>query len=244
MMLKELYQQIQADTHAELIQAGEDGLVYATRQLHLLPSEPQAEPLEVHSLTGFVDYCKSNRDIVPMQAPLLLIHVVSPTRVDLIGSLYGRNLSQRNTYCKAHFIEPGKFSYGRYLDQESMIIALLSQFDHTDHRADLMKLIGNLKTEAITTHIDDGVTQRVTAMTGVARVAEVDVPNPVSLKPFRTFAEIEQPESLYVFRLQGAKEGKPQAALFNVEDNRWQLEAIEGIKAWLAERIPDIPIIG
>lgn len=211
---------------------------------HLLPREPQAQSLEVHSLTGFADYCHSARDVVQTLRPGLMIQVVSPVRVDLIGSLYGRNNSQRDIFCEAHAVVSDGFAYGRYHDLAHMIIGLLSQFDHTDHRSDLMKLIGNIKTEAITTHVDDGVTQRVTAMTGVARVAEVDVPNPVSLKPFRTFAEIEQPASLYVFRLQGAKEGKPQAALFSVDDHRWQLDAIARIKAWLAERITDMPIIG
>ena len=38
-------------------------------------------------------------------------------------------------------------------------------------------------------------------------LADVIVPNPVKLRPYRTFAEIEQPESSYVFRIKDGDRG-------------------------------------
>ena len=32
-------------------------------------------------------------------------------------------------------------------------------------------------------------------------MADVKVPNPVTLRPFRTFIEVEQPESKFIFRM-------------------------------------------
>lgn len=87
------------------------------------------------------------------------------------------------------------------------------------------------------------MTQRTTQKTGIARVENVTVPNPVSLRPFRTFSEVDQPECLYVFRLQPVSNAKPKAMLIPVEDNRWQLTAIASIKEYLAEHTKDIPII-
>lgn len=239
-MDKELYEALQASAHGE--QVSIEGKSYVTQQVYLPPDEPIVKPLRVHSLVGFVDYATHHRDSLATAG--VMIHVASPILVSLVGALYGRNDHMRNTYCEAHAIPGDQFALGRYQDHESFIVGLLSQFDVTTDRNALLRVLGNLQSEAILTHVDDGITQTVTARAGIARVAQVDVPNPVTLRPFRTFAEVKQPESLYVFRLQAAKEGKPQAALFAVEDHRWQLEAIESIKTWLAERITDIPIVG
>lgn len=58
--------------------------------------------------------------------------------------------------------------------------------------------------------VDDGVSQVATARSGVASVGKVVVPNPISLRPYRTFLEVEQQESDFVFRMH---EG-PKLALF------------------------------
>ena len=46
--------------------------------------------------------------------------------------------------------------------------------------------------------------QKVAARTGFATTGLAAVPNPVTLKPFRTFVEVPQPASEFVLRL---KEG-------------------------------------
>ncbi|KHO31340.1 hypothetical protein OR63_10900, partial [Clostridium tetani] len=80
---------------------------------------------------------------------------------------------------------------------------------------------------------DDGVSQAATIKTGVASVNEVKVPNPVVLAPFRTFPEIEQPESKFIFRMQSG----PRAALFEADGGAWRNEAMIKIKAYLEEQL-------
>lgn len=80
-------------------------------------------------------------------------------------------------------------------------------------------------------------------MTGVSTTANVKWVNPTPLRMIRTFPEIEQPESAFVFRVN--QEG--ECALFEDENAIWQLEAIESIKAFLKEHVDEtanVAIIG
>ncbi|MNW60692.1 hypothetical protein D3C74_386970 [compost metagenome] len=70
-----------------------------------------------------------------------------------------------------------------------------------------------------------GMTQSVVAKTGVATVEDVKVPNPVLLAPYRTFVEVEQPESSFVFRM---KDG-PSAALFEADGGAWRNDVIANV---------------
>jgi len=64
-------------------------------------------------------------------------------------------------------------------------------------------------------------------------VSDVLVPNPVVLAPFRTFPEVIQPESKFIFRMQSG----PQAALFEADGGAWRNEAMGRIKTYLEEQL-------
>jgi len=80
---------------------------------------------------------------------------------------------------------------------------------------------------------DDGVSQSAAIKVGVASVAEVVIPNPVILAPFRTFPEIEQPQSKFIFRMQTG----PQCALYEADGGAWRNVAMESIKEYLKSRL-------
>lgn len=73
------------------------------------------------------------------------------------------------------------------------------------------------------------------------------VPNPVILRPYRTFLEVEQPESKFIFRIKEGRDGTPMFKLIEADGGLWKYEAVASIKAFLKERIDsnlDIAIIG
>jgi hypothetical protein len=110
---------------------------------------------------------------------------------------------------------------------------LQSCFEKTDDLDKILALVGTIKEENVRTTGDDGISQRVVAKTGIARVEEVDVPNPVTLVPFRTFVEVPQPASKFIFRMQDG----PKAALFEADAGAWKMQAMAGIKKFLKENI-------
>ncbi len=97
----------------------------------------------------------------------------------------------------------------------------------------LLKFVGNLKDESAQTMVDDGVSQVATARSGVASVGKVVVPNPISLRPYRTFLEVEQQESDFVFRMH---EG-PKLALFSADGDAWRNTAIDLVAEYLSEKL-------
>ncbi|MFR7698965.1 MAG: hypothetical protein ACLUZ5_03110, partial [Lacticaseibacillus paracasei] len=125
------------------------------------------------------------------------------------------------------------YPYGQWLDSESFIIALQAQFMTTEDGKVLLKFVGNLKDESAQTMVDDGVSQVATARSGVASVGKVVVPNPISLRPYRTFLEVEQQESDFVFRMH---EG-PKLALFSADGDAWRNTAIDLVAEYLSEKL-------
>ena len=82
---------------------------------------------------------------------------------------------------------------------------------------------------------DDGVTQNVEAKTGAVLKTKATIPNPVRLAPFRTFTEVEQPESAFVLRINQ----NMQVALFEADGGAWRQEAMKDIQAYLIEALSD-----
>lgn len=118
---------------------------------------------------------------------------------------------------------------------------LQSAFVDLGDRAALLKVTGSIKDENITEVGDNGVSQGVKIKTGVASINEVLVPNPVTLTPYRSFQEIEQVESKFIFRMQSG----PRAALFEADGNMWRNEAMIRIKEYLKKNVPEeIDVLG
>jgi hypothetical protein len=191
-------------------------------------SDATTDTLKVRNLTGVVDYLRNDFDA---KLPVI-IHVKSPTSVSVVTG-FNRDLS-RSTLIEADALLP-EIAYGRYYDIESFNILLQSCFVANDIKARLLAIVGNVRDENVTNYGDDGTSQQVTAKVGIATYETVPLPNPVYLKPFRTFVEIQQPESAFVFRM---KEG-PSAALFEADGGAWKLDAIDGIKEYFGESLKE-----
>lgn len=208
-----------------------DGREYSTVALHdPRKPKPQPTPFVLSTLSGLAGYIDSAFDSTPVEE--MLLHVESPTEVALVGPLYGE-FKQRDVYARAE-IEPAadSFTFGRWYETEELIIAVQSLFDAGGDRPRLLQLLGNIRDDAIRTSSDDGITQTVTARIGVAPVDNVQAPNPVVLAPFRTFTEVEQPASPFVFRLRKGQNGV-QGALFEADGGAWRHEAVRSIQGWL-----------
>lgn len=202
-------------------------------------NEPKWPTLKLLSLTALEDYLKT---VHPQPVPSgVFLHIVSPTQVTFRGPVQEPK-KIADVYVEAH-CEGKAFPFGQWLPTESFIILLQTMFVADDTTADLLKIVGNLSSDTQVKTLDNGVAQEVTAKTGITMVANVQLPNPVKLRPYRTFREVEQPESLYVFRMQ--REGNfVTCALFDVGGNLWEQTAIASIKEWLKKTGVDIPVIG
>lgn len=193
--------------------------------------EAKASVLTVSTLTGLVDYIKSDLDKLPEK---LLIQVISPREVALYSPLNADR--EREQYISAEAILPDNVIYDRFIGTEQFNIMLQSAFVDVGTKSSLLKYTGLIQDEAVKTTGDDGVSQQVTVKTGVASVGQAIVPNPVELAPYRTFPEVEQPISKFIFRMQ---EG-PRAALYEADGGAWRNKAILSIKEYLQEELKEL----
>ncbi|EOU1489367.1 hypothetical protein VOH95_002623 [Clostridium perfringens] len=207
-----------------------DGLGVYSKDKLIKMEQPVADTLKVTTLTGLIDYIKSNIDKVEEE---LLIQVKSNEEVNLYSPLNeDRN---RELFLRAEAILPSNIRYDRFLDTEQFNIMLQSSFVNVGDKDVLLKCTGLVQDEAVKSVGDNGVSQQVTVKTGIATVAQAVVPNPVKLSPYRTFPEVEQPTSKFIFRM---KEG-PSAALFEADGGAWRNEAIKNIKEYLAKELAE-----
>jgi hypothetical protein len=209
------------------------GEQYATEQLHRIPKvydpTPTAEAVNISTLTGLVDYIRNGVDDLK---DTLIVHIVSQTEVKVFSELRADMARSRFINCVAR---TPQIAFERFQDLEAFNIMLQACFLENIDRAAVLKVVGNVKEDNVRTTGDNGVAQVVTAKAGVATIGDVIVPNPVTLCPFRTFPEVEQPESKFVFRM---KEG-PSAALFEADGGKWKIFAMQNVKEYLTGALKD-----
>lgn len=195
---------------------------------------PTQAALQVLTLTAIADYFTDNPDNACLGSAI--VHIDSHLKITVVSPVLPP-WQQRHDYLTAT-TAPVKFPFGRYMPIEEFMIALQTHFVQDDTIAKLMQMAGNLTDSTSITLLDDGVTQQAEAKTGIARVSNVVLPNPVTLAPYRTFLEVAQPTSPFVFRLKKSDQG-PTAALFEADGGNWQLEAVKRIRDWMRTHLPE-----
>lgn len=210
------------------------GKTYARGDLRRYDKQSKADPLMASSLSALVDYIGSCY-LEMKQHERMIIHVVSPTKVRLLSCLDAER--EREVLFETN-AKVSEFQFDKWYDQESFMIGIQSNFCPTPDLEAIMKLAGNVERKNDQTFSDDGRTQVATMQVGVASKADVIVPNPVHLIPYRTFQEIEQPASEFVFRM-GDKE-VPAFKIIEAEGGIWKNEAVKKIKDYLETCLGDM----
>jgi hypothetical protein len=205
------------------------------------------QPVTIRTLSGFVDFVNEvavQKDHHKREN--LVIEVQSPSVVALYTGAdetwRGRELVATATF--EELLGPSTIEYGKFMDLERFNIALQSVFEDDSERQRVLLVLGTVREEEVRTSTDDGIAQTVVAQAGVVANARTVVPNPVKLRPFRTFREVEQPASLFVLRVKKSEEGGlPRVALFEADGGKWKLDAMGNISTFLADAIVGIPIL-
>jgi len=209
------------------------GKTYAKRDLVRYDKEPKATAIAASSLTALVDYIRECNDEFPGN---MIIHIVSPTEVRLMSTLDPERGREMLFFTEA---QVSQFTFDRWYDQERMMIELQANFQSTDDLEVILKVTGNVQKRNEQVYSDDGVTQVATMTVGVAAKDNVIIPNPVLLVPYRTFQEVGQPASKFVFRIGDGDD--PCFKLIEAENGIWKNQAIDNIKVFLKGCIEEMP---
>jgi hypothetical protein len=173
-----------------------------------------------------------------------VIHVVSERQVQVVTA-FSNDWKSREILIDCNLSETTGVEFNKFMPQEKFIIALLASFTSDGDRDGLASLAGNATAEHVSTVVDDGITQVISMRQG-ARVNRDDgtslVKGLVRLAPWRTFREVAQPISPFVFRVQ--KQGdQPQFALFEADGGSWKLEALANISRMLSAALTEATVV-
>lgn len=192
----------------------------------------KAETFSTFSLDGLIDYIKGDPENLFREASVRhIVQVYTPKHVRVIAPQRGY-WRERERVAECFAVVPD-IEFGRYMDTDQFQVMVQTCFMESENRALVLQLAGSVRKEQNMQTADDGVSQRVTINAGVSTAADVIVKNPVTLIPFRTFHEVEQPESPFVLRFN--EDGA--AALFTGDGFKWKLEAVKKIREYLEKAL-------
>lgn len=169
-------------------------------------------------------------------------HIADERTVELVmreTDAYGR----RVCFIKTSPVPFEAFPFARWMTQEEFVIAFSSRFADSPDKDKVLAIASSLTNEATSLSEDNGFAQKVTVKAGLRQKESLTIEPKVKLAPFRTFPEVPQPESEFVFRAKANGEGAPQLMLVEADGGAWKVDAIETIKRHLETFGLNIPII-
>ena len=209
-----------------------------TMTLKRIPVEMKAQPIEVTTLGAFVKYITDiafQMDTAYLQR--YFVHVESPTCVRFISALNGDR--ERECLIVAKPILP-KIPFESFIETEKMIIILQANFQK-DAETDLetvKKFVGTVTAGTVKDYSDNGVSQQATIKSGPRGKENAEVPSPCWLRPVRTFTEVSQPASEFIFRLK--EQGDTvYAGLFEADGGAWRISAMATIADYIREQLKE-----
>ena len=202
---------------------------FSDKHLYRIENE-LADTIVLSSLSGLAEMIKQEMNEYNLP---LFVRATSAERVHVFGAIRDDMQRERPFTAEAKFIG---FDFNEYISIENMIICLKSRFAPTEDRDYLVQLLGNITDQQSVQTKDDGITQSATVKSGIQLVGEQRIKPIVTLKPYRTFLEVEQPASDFLIRL---KDGR--AALFEADGGAWEREAVKNVADKLRDLLEDVP---
>lgn len=223
--------------HAEPNTIDRDGLLWCDRSLKPILRERLApSSLVFPRLQGFVDFL-NNKDINDD----IFVVVESPTSVVAYAKWNeSNNLDFRIQVAQATY-DHQPISRVSDMRQDQFMVYGLTSFVDTPERKRLLQTVAALESGESRLSEDDGVSQVVTMKGGVKIKSVEAVKNPFTLRQYRTWSEVAQPESQYILRIGNGSYG-PILSLHDSQGDYWMLAAVQNIVSYLTKELKEIPV--
>ena len=213
-----------------------EGRTYVDKDMTQIGKELRATNITMSNLSSLVDFIKKSK--ADFKTGHYIAQVVSPTEVRLFSSLDADRQRETLAVVKAEIPE---FSFGQFIGNEEFVIGVQSKFLNEDAEANdkpiILQFAGNVKAGTVAEYGDTGVGQKAAIKKGVASLQEVEVPSPCRLMPYRTFTEVAQPMSNFIFRVKDNDRLGVSCALFEADGGAWKNEAKKNIKDYLEKEL-------
>lgn len=192
------------------------------------PVPDMPDPLALTSLDALVKLVRTEALNIAKYINPIYITVPDPTLVKCFGQPDPNLGETRLTYYHAKATDVPGWEKETTMSFEAAMIALRTRFEHTTDTDYALKLLSEITTGAKVTFNDNGIATTVVTQKGIALQGNESIRPIITLKPFRTFQEVEQPASEFLIRItdRGIK-------FIEADGGMWRLAARKIIKAWL-----------
>ena len=120
------------------------------------------------------------------------------------------------------------------LSFEEALIALRTRFQPATDTDYALRLLSNITTGGKVTYNDNGVATSIITKRGIDLQNNEAIKPIIKLRPYRTFQEIEQPESQFLIRI-----NERGITFMEADGGMWKLEARKTIKKYLEAALSD-----
>ena len=235
-MLKEFIEHIQ-NTALPIIHETADAVYAVTadgsKKIADLPCYPDTVTLT--SLDALVKLVQAEAVIAEPNRPLF-ITIPNHLTVQCFSRFDVADNNHRQTYYIAKATDVPGWESKVQLPFEEAQIALRTRFQDTPDTQYAMRLLTEISTGARITFNDNGVATTVVTKKGIDLQANEAIRPIITLKPYRTFQEVEQPDSMFLIRI-----SERGISFIEADGGMWKLRAREIIKEYLEERLdPEI----
>lgn len=206
------------------------GQTYSDRELYRI--RPHVDRPDCINVSGLDGVCKLIRTELSKLDTIILVQVKSHNEVEVMTT-YRPDFSRDLLY-RARADAPGLRNGWR--EREAALIELRSLFIPNEGTGYLLDLLSKTSSESKVSTKDNGVTQTMEAVSGVSLKEVVNIRPRVMLRPFRSFLEVEQPESEFLLRVDSEK----GIGFFEADGGIWKLEAKRNVAAYFADRLTDL----
>lgn len=226
---------------AFLVNLGEDktivtkeinGETYAKGNIaRVAPHVDRPSKITVNGLDSIAKLVRNELDLAENRP--VYIRVAGPRSVEVFTTL---DSYMERDYLYDAVCDAPDFK-GTWMTQEEAIIKLRSSFIPNEGTEYLLDLLSRVCKEDSVGSEDNGVSQTVTARQGISLKRFEAVRSRISLRPYRTFTEVEQPESEFILRL----DDEGRVGLIEADGGAWKMTAKANIAAYfettLAEEV-------
>ena len=122
---------------------------------------------------------------------------------------------------------------------ERAAVALQTRFQESQDRAYTLQLLSQITTGAKVTYNDTGIATTVVSQKGVSLQQNSTIRPLVKLRPYRTFQEVEQPEGIFLIRID-----ERGISFVEADGGMWKLTARSTIKEFFEEQFKEEIVAG
>ena len=230
-MLKEAIEKIQELCAPNLFQIGDQHYIAdkSGGYTNIKPDLEMVENIHLSSLDAMVAFVKTeavkNHDAVYITVP-------DHKTVECFTHPYTALRMNRVYLYTADATDVPGWGEKVALQFEEAIIALRTRFQKTADTEYALKLLSDITTGSKVTFNDNGVATSVVTKKGIDLQSNATIRPIISLRPYRTFQEVEQPASEFLIRI-----NERNITFVEADGGMWKLAARNTVKKYLEQAL-------